>query len=696
MLALAAQSLAQDPAPVPTGIVQGSAPGTERWIAHFSTRSFDLTPFRDAVHARAAVASVNAIVADMEASMRRDQAGFVADVERLGGRVVHQYWIVNAASFEIAPARLDAVRALPNVARLEPDMWVEPVIITATNAANHNSDAVNAGGDVGLGVATGIMDTGQDENMAGAGRPHETYFINGDPGNNQGGGIGGSRLVINRLIGTTGPDDPNGHGTGVAGIVAGAQWTTAQADNGHAPRAQIAGYCISNSAGGGSTFAVIAAAWQSMAADRAQYNIVSANNSYSGTPDPLNVSQQALDSAAYNADIMVCVAAANSGASTSSSQSCANGLAVAALNATAHTVATFSSRGPLSGDTTRFYPDISGCGVNTIMPRRDAETMDYVASGTSMASPQVCGAATLIRAAVPSMVAVETKAVLLASARDISAQNPNAPYNTRNAYGMGLLRDDDAMVMAKDADRHGTWCLDVQHPIYRRLMNVTAGTLYQVAVAWHRMDVATRNWANIDLLVFNSGGTEIARADSPRNLYEMVRFTPNASGTVEIRVVATAFEQGATSQVFGWATSADSTSAQPAAFDLYGTACGGVTLSNLGRPELDRAFFINLSGAPASTNRAALFAGFSDTMWGSATLPVELSFFQAPGCFLLAPGEVQLGAVVSGGNAQVRLGVPKDYGLVGMRIYFQWLVPSPANGLGLVFTRGGRATLGLP
>jgi subtilisin family serine protease len=555
-------------------IVAGRVPGTQRWIAHFKSRSFDLAAFRRANQERRPAAEIAGIVAELERRMRLDQAAFVTAVERLGGTVVSQWWLVNAAAFEIAPARVADVGKFAGVERLEADRWVFPVIRTATDGSNHNADAVNAAGQRGLGVTTACMDTGLDENMGGAGRPHRMFFVNGDPTNLTGGGIGGSRLVVNRLIGTVGPDDPHGHGTGVAGIMASGGWLSGGADAGHAPRAQVAGYGISENAGGGSSFTTIANAWQSMAADRSTFNIVSANNSYSGSPDPLNLSQQALDSAALNADIMVCVAAANSGASTASSQSCANGLAVAAVDANAHTVASFSSRGPLSSDTARFYPDIAACGVNTVMPLRDNESGDYVASGTSMASPQVCGAATLIRAADSAMLADETKAVLLAATRSIAAANPNAPYNSRNAYGMGLLRDDWAMdVTQRTRGQHGRAQVTTASATWTQAIPVTPGRTYQVSVAWMRSVFTSTQWANLNLAV-KQGATTLASSATPRNLYERVEFAPSAA-SVTIEVTGVTFEVGTTSQDFGWAAFDLGLGPIAGQYTVYGTGCTG-------------------------------------------------------------------------------------------------------------------------
>ena len=230
----------------------GKTPGTERWIVQFAERSFELTAFRNAIHARRPAAEVAAIVLDLERAVIADQADFVAAASKLGARVTEQWWLINAAAVEIAPSALPALRALPNLARVEPDQSFDAVIRVATNAMNHQADVLQSQGHKGLGVTAGVMDTGQDQNMNGTGRPHRMYFVNGDPNNQTGGGIGGSRLVVNRRIGALSADDQNGHGTGVASIVGAGNWGTGGADDGHAPLAGIARYATANQVAGGS------------------------------------------------------------------------------------------------------------------------------------------------------------------------------------------------------------------------------------------------------------------------------------------------------------------------------------------------------------------------------------------------------------------------------------------------------------
>jgi hypothetical protein len=566
------RALAPVLAGAPSHGLPGQAAGSERWVVHFQQRTFTLDGFRTAILTRQPVAQVAGIVAGLEASMRVDQAAFVAAAEALGARVVAQWWLVNAAAVEVTPAQLDAVRRLPNIAFVEPDQAADAVILAATNASNHNADLLQAQGHRGAGVAVGIMDTGQDEDVGGAGRPHRTYFVSGDPNNLTGGGIGGSRLMVNRQIGALIADDQNGHGTGVASIAAGADWGTGGGDDGHAPLASICGYAIANQvSGGGSSTTTMATAWQSMAADRAAFNIVAANLSYGGSPQATAVDQQALDSAALNADIMCCAAAGNSGTGgTAGSQGAANGLAVAAVNANSHTVASFSSRGPLSGDTTRFYPDIAACGVSTVMAGRDNEGGNFVASGTSMASPMVAGAATQLRARFPALSALETKAVLLASSVSIAAQNPSLD---RNAYGMGLLRNDRAHDLVGNGN-FGTASLTAAAPTHTFQVPVVAGRTYTVAVTWHRLALGSSAWSDLDLVALAGDGFPLAQSATPRNLYELVRFTALTTGNLDVRTTLTSLSGGAAQPfAFAWTESP----AQPVQGSAiaFGAGCPG-------------------------------------------------------------------------------------------------------------------------
>lgn len=590
LLLLGALAVPQDPAPAlfehqkPISLqhgLPGSRPGTELWLVTLKSRSFDLTRFREASHSGAPAAVIDAIVTDLERKVREDQKDFVEFVESLGGRVIDQWWIVNGLKVEIPATKVPELRAHPRVFRLDPEEYAYPVglipIKTSTNSKNHNADSVQNRNIKGAGVTVAIMDTGLDHPMGSSGRPHRTFYVNGDPNNKTGGGIGGSRLIIHKTLGRAGPDDVHNHGTGVAGIAAGEKWGNAAGDAGHAPLAKLGNYCIADSPSGGAQFGNIVKAWQAIAADAAKNKIVAANNSYTGSPDPTHLSQQALDSAALNANVLPVCAAGNSGSSTSRSQSVANGLAVGAVNpakggALDKRVATFSSRGPLFGDTQRFYPDLAANGVSTVMPLRNNEAGNYVASGTSMASPQVCGAATLFRSVRPNADTLQTKAAILATTEDISKQNPNPPYNSRNAYGMGYLRDDRLIALATGGGlvTNGTINSTSQPVVIN--FHVTRGKGYAFALTWHRQVLTSKNWSDLNLEV-RMGAQSLGASTTPRNLYEKVVILAPATGAVQIVVSAKSLEKP--SIKFGLAAAEIPPPFVDGRIDRYGVGCIG-------------------------------------------------------------------------------------------------------------------------
>jgi len=555
--------------------------GAPRWIVSLAGRGFDLAPLRTAVRSGADAAKVRTIVADFEKRMRADQAEFLAFATGLGAKVTHQWWIVSACAVELRAEKLEALTAHPRVLRIDADERVglagpaPAPIKDATNANNHNSDAVNLLGILGQGVAIAILDAGQDEKVGTLTRPHSVYFVDGDPLNTTGGGLSGSRLLANFKVGQMPPDDLTGHGTGVAAVAAGAKWDKGTlSDAGHAPRAGIVGYSVADDAQGNSLYSTIVSAWQKVAADRATFNIVCANHSALGSPLPMHPSQQALDSAAWNADLLVTVAAANFGASSASSQSACNGLAVGATEKDTRKVAEFSSRGPLWGDAKRNYPDIVGNGVSIYMPDHDQESIAsrYIASGTSFAAPQIGGAALLFRSVKTNATALETKAALLATTEDISGKNLAHPLATRNAYGSGYLRDDRLITLAQGQGLVVSDALTSPGQKKSHTLNVTSGRWYSAVVTWPRLDYQSAGWSDLALKAF-AGATELSSSDSARNLYEKVVFQAPSSGQVRLEIEGKSLE--AASVTCALAASEVPAPFEPGAIASYGQACAG-------------------------------------------------------------------------------------------------------------------------
>ena len=74
-------------------------------------------------------------------------------------------------------------------------------------------------------------------------------------------------------------------------------------------------------------------------------------------------------------------------------------------------------------------------------------------------------------------------------------------------------------------------------------ISVTAGVPHAVGIAWLRKDVSTTKWSNLDLEIYD-GSTLVAISDTPRNTYEVVRFTPTTTTTYRAVVTADFLEKG--------------------------------------------------------------------------------------------------------------------------------------------------------
>ena len=119
------------------------------------------------------------------------------------------------------------------------------------------------------------------------------------------------------------------------------------------------------------------------------------------------------------------------------------------------------------------------------------------------------------------------------------------------------------------------------------------------------------------------------------------------------------------------------------------------TLSAQGVPEIGTSFSLALDTAPPSAS-AALLVGGSNTTWSGLPLPFGLGLLSAPGCSILASGEIIAPVAVGPtGDASVTIDLPNDPALVGAVFYNQFfVVDPPANGLGLAWTNGGAGTIG--
>lgn len=221
------------------------------------------------------------------------------------------------------------------------------------------------------------------------------------------------------------PEDANGHGTHVSGIIA-AQGNNFSAVSGILWRAKILALKVCGS--GGCPFTAIADALHFAANNGARVINMSL-----GGPSGSSLLEEAVNDASA-AGCVVVAAAGNSGTESPSYPAFYSN--VIAVSATDHrdVLASFSQRGS--------WVDISAPGDNILSTYLGGSTA--LLSGTSMASPMVAGAAGLIFSLQPSLTAAEVRLRLTSSAANIDAQNPGLS----GKLGAGRLQVGAAMALA--------------------------------------------------------------------------------------------------------------------------------------------------------------------------------------------------------------------------------------------------------
>jgi serine protease AprX len=157
---------------------------------------------------------------------------------------------------------------------------------------------------------------------------------------------------------------------------------------------------------------------------------------------------QAAVEAQEAAGIQMVVAAGNSGPGCSTVSDPPSfydaSYTVGALNTGTDTIASFSSRGPVTRDgSNRTKPDITAPGTNTRSASNACDSCYTFASGTSMATPHIAGAMALLWSAIPSLQhqieasrdALDNSAVEI----DSALCPPGGPTPPNNVFGWGRI-----------------------------------------------------------------------------------------------------------------------------------------------------------------------------------------------------------------------------------------------------------------
>ena len=380
-------------------------------------------------------------------------------VKEHGGSAGRPLRILNARTAVLPNAAIRALADNPAVAH----MWLDRPTQMALERTGATVGAAAVRQDLGYdgaGIGVAVIDSGitawHDDLSSAAGGQRVAAFVD----------------FVN---GRTQPYDDNGHGTHVAGIIAGNGYDSSGARSGIAPAAALVALKVLDDNGTGRISDVIAA-FDYVLSHKSEFNIRVVNISVStGIPqsfntDPLTLAAKKL----VEAGIVVVAAAGNQGVDAEGRTiygaitAPGNAPWVLTVGASSHmgtadpgddTMAVFSSRGPTALDLAA-KPDVvaPGVGIESLSdPLSEFYTskapyllagtvpqsyLPYLSlSGTSMASPVVAGSVALMLQANPALTPNAVKAVLQYTS------HVHARYN-RLTQGVGFLNTLGAVQLA--------------------------------------------------------------------------------------------------------------------------------------------------------------------------------------------------------------------------------------------------------
>lgn len=413
------------------------------------------------------------VVATLEGS---DSKALVEKVKSLGGSVRGRFRRVGAMVMEVPAGSVDELAETEGVRYLSPDRPVRSLasqLETTTGADATIGGLLSLTSYTGNGVRVAVLDSGVDLS--------HVDLIDALQ----------KRRVVHSVdfSGTGKTDDMYGHGTHVAGIIAGdgsASELFGRDYTGMAPAAGIVNLRVLDNQGRGSISNVIAAIDYAISV-RAAYNIRVMNLSLAAPPVDSYVNDPMCQAVARasSAGIVMVVAAGNFGLDESGGKTYGSitspGISPAAITVGAantrgttvrsdDAVAPFSSRGPTMSHTTDpvtgqvvydflAKPDLVAPGVRVASLERDYNSLVttypvlhfdgtrnngryMVLSGSSMSTAVVSGAAALILQANPSLTPNMVKAILMYTAQMLDGAD-------LFEQGAGLLNVDGALRLAR-------------------------------------------------------------------------------------------------------------------------------------------------------------------------------------------------------------------------------------------------------
>jgi serine protease AprX len=367
----------------------------------------------------------------------------VAAVLGVGGTVLTQYHLIEGVDALVPTAEEPLLAAMPGIT-VTPDVSVSVQSTTESTGPHTPSDAflqetgstrLASGGDTGRGVTVAVLDTGIDNLPDFSGRL-----------------VGGVDLTK----GNNPYQDSYGHGTFVAGLIAGNGASSNRRYSGEAPGAKLVSIKVAG-ADGTTHLGTLISGLQWAADHQGTYGIDVLNISLGSQPRKSSVNDpvdQAVE-AVWNSGIAVVASAGNAGPFNGTILSPGDDplvITAGALDDMATAPATddemndFSSAGPTSPDGW-VKPDLVTSGRSVVSLAAPGSTIynnnpsarigpaNFAGSGTSFSAAIISGAAALVLAGNPGLSPNQIKARLLGTTSPGPVGNPFVDgHGALNAY----------------------------------------------------------------------------------------------------------------------------------------------------------------------------------------------------------------------------------------------------------------------
>lgn len=492
------------------------------------------------------------------------QAPLIAKIKARGGSIKYSSRILNAIVADIPISYINELSQDQAVYKIYNDYLLNASLDVSSPAMGANTWWSN--NYTGAVMDAAVVDTGIDAshpalNVAYAGVFHATGKYN-----------------TNYNDYPTNPDDFQGHGTHVAGIVASTNSTYRGVGYGIDKLINAkAGWRTKT--GGGSLYwsdAMQAFDW-SIFGNPDDADVISL--SFGGPANGNSGFEHFLDAIVYDLDIQVVVANGNGGPGSGTVGEPAGAFNILAVGNVddGNTVsrgddilAASSSRGPtLDG---RIKPDISAPGMNIMSANNNWETgADFISmSGTSMATPQITGSILLILDYKNFRWQPEAiKALLLNTAEDKGTPGPD------NDYGFGYVNLSNTYIHRDDVSTGSID--DLPNGSVEKFYKGIAYNGDRATLVWNRhitydgpnYPVSYPGISDLDLLMYNeANGVQISSSSSRLDNIEQVKSNANyGSAILKINPYGT-FPVGITFEEYALAADEPFMNVTPPALDI--------------------------------------------------------------------------------------------------------------------------------